>query len=75
MDIGLALLPEDAAVKGFPPLMEALNKRSRLNLTRIEQVCVYIDYVPNYVIMTWVILPATDSFKSTNSSLIRTLPL
>lgn len=36
--IGLAALPEDEILKGFPPLLEAQRKRSKVPLLRLEQV-------------------------------------
>ena len=37
--LGLAALPEDRTLKGLPPLQEAQKKRSKVQLLRLEQVC------------------------------------
>ena len=39
VNLGLAALPEDGKLKGFPPLLEAQKRRSKVHLLRLEQVC------------------------------------
>ncbi len=39
VELGLAALPEDRILKGFPPLLEAQKRRSKVHLLRLEQVC------------------------------------
>ena len=40
--LGLALLPEDDILRGFPPLVQVQEKLTQVNLSRLEQVCIHL---------------------------------
>ena len=42
--LGLALLPEDSILRGFPPLVQAQEKLTQVNLSRLEQVYTHLQY-------------------------------